>query len=84
MFLSVAQCVEPMTLLCRLKVKVILLLSLGFTLQFYARFISPEPLKRFSLNFTQMFLLVRQCAEPLTQLRILKVKVTLQGHGIYP
>ena len=28
-----------------------------------------EPFDRFSLNFTQMFLSVRRCAEPMTQLR---------------
>ena len=43
--------------------------------------ISPEPLERFSLNFTQMFTL-RQCAEPMTGYA-LKVKVTLHGHEIY-
>ena len=32
------------------------------------RSISPKPFKRFSSNFTQMFLLVRRCSEPLTQL----------------
>ena len=31
-----------------------------------------------------MFLLVRQCAEPMTQLQRLKVKVTVKGHRIYP
>ena len=31
-----------------------------------------------------MFLLVRQCAEPMIRLRRLYVKVTLQGHVIYP
>ena len=35
-------------------------------------------------NFTQMFLSVRQCAELMTQLPRLKVKVTFQGHRIYP
>ena len=34
----------------------------------------------FSLNFTQMFLSVSQCAEPMTQLPKLKVKVTVQGY----
>ena len=46
--------------------------------------ISPEPFKQFSLNFTNMFLLVRQCAESMTQLYSLKVMVTLQDHDIYP
>ena len=31
-----------------------------------------------------MFLSVRRCAEPMTRLHRLKVKVTLQSHGIYP
>ena len=45
--------------------------------------ISPELLRPFSLNFTQMFLSVRQCAEPMTQLHSLKINVTIQGHKIY-
>ena len=83
MFLSVRRFAEPMTWLRRLKVKV--------TLQGYViyasvrvRSISPEPFERFSLKFTQMFLSVRQFAEPMTWLRRLKVKVTLQGYVIYP
>ena len=56
----------------------------GFTIEFRVRSISPKPLGRFSLNFTQMFLSVRQCAEPLTRLHRLKFRVTLQGHVIYP
>ena len=54
----------------------------GFTLEFLVRSISPEPLDRFSWNFTQMFLLVRRCAEYMTQLR--RLKVTGQGQMIYP
>ena len=46
--------------------------------------ISHKTFERFSLNFTQMFFLVMGCAEPMTQLCRLKVKVTLQCHGIYP
>ena len=83
MFLSVRQCAELNKLLRRLKVKV--------TLQGHVIYpsvcvhsISLESLEQFSLNFTQMFLSVRRCAEPRTQLRKLKVKVTLQGYGIYP
>ena len=56
----------------------------GFTLEFRVRSISPELLGRFSLNFTQMSLSVRRCAEYITQLPRLKVKVTGQGHVIYP
>ena len=37
--------------------------------------ISPQPFERFSLNFTQMFLLVRRCTEHMSQLPRLKVKV---------
>ena len=46
--------------------------------------ISPEPLGRFLLSFTQMFLSVRRCAEPMNWLHKLKVKVKLQSHVIYP
>ena len=56
----------------------------GFTLEFHVCSISPESFWRFSLNFTQMFLSVRLCAEPMTPLDRFKVKVTLNSHGIYP
>ena len=49
----------------------------GFHLEFRVRFLSPEPFERFSLNFGQMLTIVRQCAEPMTQLPRLKVKVTI-------
>ena len=55
-----------------------------FTLELGARSISPEPLGRFSINFTQMFLSVRRCAEFMTWQHRLKIKITLQGHVIYP
>ena len=42
----------------------------------------PEPSERFSLNFTQMLLSVRQCAEHMTKLP--RLKVTGQGQRIYP
>ena len=42
------------------------------------------PLNDFSLNFTQMFHSVRRCAEAMSQLCRIKVKVTLEGHGIHP
>ena len=48
----------------------------------FMSFKSPQPFVRFSLNITQMFLSMSWCAEPMTQLCKLKVKVTLQGHGI--
>ena len=56
--------------------------SHGFTLEFHVSFISPLPLEKFSLNFGQMIISVRQCAKPMTQLHRLKVKVTIEGHGI--
>ena len=43
------------------------------------RSISPRPFDRFSLNFTQKFLLLRQCAEHMTKLS--RLKVTGQGQG---
>ena len=75
MFLSVKQCAEPITRLCWLGVKV--------TLQGHVIYpsicvcsVSPKPFERFSLNFTQMFPLVSRCAEHMTQLPWLKVKVS--------
>ena len=52
-------------------------------LKFRVCSISPEPFVRFSLNFIEIFLSVRRCAESMTQLCRLKFKVTLQGHVIY-
>ena len=54
-----------------------------FTLEIRVPSTSFEPIQQFSLNFTQMFLLVRQYAELIFQLHMLKVKVTLHGHVIY-
>ena len=45
-----------------------------FTRHFCVRSIASEPFERFSLNFTQLFLSVRRCVEPMNQLRSLKVK----------
>ena len=53
MFLSVSWCAEPMTRLCRLKVKV-----MGFTVEFGVPSISPKPFEQFSFNFTQMLISV--------------------------
>ena len=50
---------------------------MNLPLEFRVRSLSPEPLKRFSLNFTQMFLSVRQYVEHMTQLP--RVKVTVKG-----
>ena len=55
-----------------------------FIPEFCVRSIYPEPFKRFSLNLAQMFLSVKMFAEPLNQLCMLNVKVTLQCNGNYP
>ena len=55
-----------------------------FTLQFYVRSISSEPFERFIVNFTQMSLSVKRCAEPMNRVCRLKVKFNFQGHGMYP
>ena len=83
MFFLVRRCAEHMTQLPRLKVKVTGQ-GHGFSLEFRVHSISPEPFEWFSLNFTKMFFSVRPYAESMTGLRRLKVKVTLQGHVIYP
>ena len=41
----------------------------------FVSFKSPQPFVRFSLNITQMFFSVSWCAEPMTRLCKLKVKV---------
>ena len=56
----------------------------GLSLEFRVRSVSPIPVEGFSLNFGQVFTLVRQCAESLTQPCRLKVKVTVQGHVFEP
>ena len=50
------------------------------SLEFRVGSVSPLPLGGFSLNFGQMFTLVIQCAEPITQPCWLTVKVKVQGH----
>ena len=55
----------------------------GFTPEFRVGSISHEPFRWFSLNFTQIFLSVRWCAEPMTRLHRLTVKVTLHFHVIF-
>ena len=63
--LSESCCAKIMTgLLHRPKVKVTVW-GHGFNLEFGVRSISLEHFERFSLNFTQMFTLVRQWAEPI-------------------
>ena len=51
-----------------------------FSFTFRVRFISPLPLKGFSLNFNQMFSLHRQCAGPIIQPCGPKVKVAIECH----
>ena len=53
-----------------------------FTLQFCVRSIASKPIEWFSLNFSQLSLSMRRCAEPMSQLRLLKVNVTLRCYGI--
>ena len=55
---------------------------MGLSPEFRVCSISPIPLEGFSLNFGHMFASVRQCAESITQSCRLKVKVTVQGHGL--
>ena len=78
MFLSLRWSAQPMSQLCRLKVKVTLQGHVIYS-SVCVHSISPEPFEQFSLNFTQMFLSVRLCAEPMTQL--CKVKVTLHSRS---
>ena len=77
-FLSMRLCAEPMTLLGRLKVKVTFHNNKIYP-AIRARSISPEPIYRFSLNFTQMFLSVKRLAEYMIQLP--RLKITGKGHG---
>ena len=56
----------------------------SLSLEFGFSSISPLPLERFSLDLSQMFASVRWCAEPITQLCWLKVKVTIEGHQFEP
>ena len=81
---SVKRCAEPINRVCRLKVKINFQGQGIYPLQFSVRSISPEPFERFSLNFIQMFLSVRRCAEHVIQLCSVEVDVRVQGHGIYP
>ena len=46
----------------------------GFSLEFCVRFKSLLPLEGLSSNFGKMFILVRQCAEPIAQPRILSYR----------
>ena len=84
MFLSMRQCaVEPIIWLGRLNVKVTLQVHVIYS-SIRVRSVNPETFGRYSFNFTQMFLSVRRCAVHMIQLPRLKVKLTCQGHGIYP
>ena len=44
--------------------------------------ISSKFFEKFSLNFGQKLISMRQCSESLNQLYRLKVRVTVEGHGI--
>ena len=83
MFLLVRRCVESLNWLQKLKIKVTLQGHVLYP-SICVRSISSDPLGRFWLDFTQMFLSVSSCAEPMTWLCKLNVKVTLQCHVIYP
>ena len=67
MFLSARWCAEHMTQLWSLEVNVTVQGN-GIYLEVGVCYISPEPFESCSLNFTQMFLSVRRCAEAMTQL----------------
>ena len=56
------RCAEPMTRLCKLKVKVTHQGQVIYH-SVCVCFISPEPFEQFSLNFTEMFLSERWCAD---------------------
>ena len=58
--------------------------AMGFALKLCFCSISPKPFEIFSINFGQMLISVKRCTEHMPQLPSLKVKVALQGHGIYP
>ena len=55
---------------------------MGFTLEFGVRSTPPLPLGGFSLNFSQMFMSLRQYAELMSQLCRYKVKVTVKGRDL--
>ena len=82
MFASVKRCEEPIAQPYRLTRSQFMVM--GLSLEFCVHSVSPFPLGGFSLNFGQMFTLVGQCAEPITQHCRLKVKVTFEGHEFEP
>ena len=60
---------------------------IGFSLEFYVRsisMISLEHFERFALNFGQMFISGRSCAEPMVQLQRLNIKATNEGRVTKP
>ena len=83
MFTSVGQCAEPIIQPCGLRSRSQLKVT-SLSLEFGVGSISPLPLEGFSLNSSQMFASVRWCAEPITQVCWLKVKVTIEGHQYEP
>ena len=83
MFLSARRCAEHMTQLWSLEVNVTVQ-GHGIYPKVGVCYIPPEPFESFSLNFTEIFLSVRRCAEEMTQLpRLLKVMGTFRGDGIF-
>ena len=76
-------CAQPITQRCQLKVKVSIEDN-EFEPLISCPHHTPLPLEGFSLNFGQMFALVGQCAEPITQPCRLKVKVNFEDHDFEP
>ena len=56
--------------------------AIEFSLEFRVHSISLLPVKGFSLNFGQISISLRRCAEPMIQ--TCSLKVTIKGHGIKP
>ena len=55
---------------------------MGYSLELPVSSIFHMPLKGFSLNFGQMFISVRRCAEPMTQVCRFEVKVIKKVMGL--
>jgi len=52
---------------------------LKIIIKFCVRSINPIPIKEFSTNLAEMFTSTRECAEPMSPMCQLKVKVTIKG-----
>jgi uncharacterized protein (DUF779 family) len=83
MFTSTRGCAEPILPMCQVKVKVTIEGQISNTIKYYTvcrvRSVSPTLLERFSSNLAQMFTSTRGCAEPMSPMCQLKVKVTIEG-----